>query len=161
LASWSDVQAAAPDLAAFIRERFEAHGLGLIATLRMDGSPRISGIEPLFALGELWFGMMPQSRKAADLLQDSRFALHSATTDKQVTRGDARISGRAVEVTDELTVERYLEQFKAQAGYGPPPGPFHLFRVDVREMSTVRPGGDHLDIDWWKAGGEVRHLDRR
>lgn len=161
MTSWSDVEAAAPELAALIRGCFEAHGLGLIATLRMDGSPRISGIEPLFALGELWFGMMPESRKAADLLQDARFALHSATTDKQVTQGDAKISGRAVEVTDEATVERYLESFKALAGYGPPPGPFHLFRADVLEMSMVRPDGDHLDIDWWKVGDEVRHLDRR
>ncbi|MEA2681773.1 MAG: hypothetical protein QOK05_101 [Chloroflexota bacterium] len=155
------MESAAPELAASVRARFEAHGLALIATLRLDGSPRISGIEPLFALGELWFGMMPESRKAADLLQDSRFGLHSATTDKQVTQGDAKISGRAVEVTDDATVARYLEQFKAQAGYGPPPGPFHLFRADVLDISTVRPDGDHLDIDWWKVGGEVRHLDRR
>jgi hypothetical protein len=160
VATWSEVEAAAPELAARVRGRFEAHGLGLIATLRLDGSPRISGIEPLFALGELWFGMMPESRKAADLLQDSRFALHSATTDKQVTLGDAKVAGRTIEVTDEATVGRYLDQFKAQAGSGPPPGPFHLFRADVREMSMVRPGGDHLDIDWWKAGEEVRHLDR-
>jgi hypothetical protein len=161
VASWSEVEAAASELAALVRGRFQAHGLGLLATLRLDGSPRISGIEPLFALEELWLGMMPESRKAADLLQDNRFALHSATIDKQVTEGDAKLSGRAIEVTDEATVERYLDQFKAQVGSGPPPGPFHLFRADVREMSMVRPDGDHLDIDWWRAGDRVRHLDRR
>lgn len=161
MTSWSEVEAAAPELAALVRARFQAHGLGLIATLRLDGSPRVSGVEPLFALGELWLGMMPQSRKAADLLQDSRFALHSATVDKQVAEGDARLSGRALEVADDATVERYLVAFKADAGYGPPPGPFHLFRADVREISMVRPDGDHLDIDWWKVGDEVRHLDRR
>jgi hypothetical protein len=161
LATWAEAEQAAPELAALVRGRFEAHGLALIATLRADGSPRISGLEPLFALGELWFGMMPGSRKAVDLLQDPRYALHSATTDKQVTEGDAKLSGRVVEVTDDATFERYLAEFKAVAGQGPPPGPFHLFRADIRDMSMLRPGGaDHLDIDWWTEGGGVHHLDR-
>src|SRR5919205_2769551 len=105
MASWSGVTSAAPELAALVRARFEATGLGLLATLRRDGSPRISGIEPLFTDAELWLGMMPGSRKAADLLRDPRFALHNATVDKQVTHGDAKLSGRAVLVQDEATTE--------------------------------------------------------
>ena len=66
MASWSQVEAAAPELAERVKERFDATGLGLLATLRTDGSPRISGIEPLFALDELWLGMMHGSRKAAE-----------------------------------------------------------------------------------------------
>src|SRR3954447_26094731 len=93
--SWNETEEAAPELAAAVRGRFEAHGLGLLATLRRDGSPRISGIEPLFASGELWLGMMPASRKSADLLRDPRLALHSATVDKDVADGDAKIFGRA------------------------------------------------------------------
>src|ERR687886_2491054 len=101
--AWKDVASAAPELAALVRARFEATGLGLLATLRRDGSPRISGIEPLFTDDELWLGMMPDSRKATDLVRDARFALHSATVDKQVTQGDAKIGGRAVLVEDEPT----------------------------------------------------------
>src|SRR5438046_1873805 len=101
MAFWSEVEKAAPELAAKVRERFDAHGLGLLATIRRDGSPRISGLEPLFSLGDLWLGMMPGSLKAADLLRDPRFALHSATTDKQVTEGDAKVAGRALPVEDE------------------------------------------------------------
>src|ERR687883_1376464 len=101
MADWSTVSAQVPELAARVRARFEATGLGLLATLRRDGSPRISGIEPLFTDDELWLGMMPDSRKATDLLRDPRFALHSATVDKQVTEGDARLSGEAVLVEDE------------------------------------------------------------
>src|ERR687886_1463709 len=98
--AWKEVAAAAPELAALVRKRFEATGLGLLATLRRDGAPRISGIEPLFTDDELWLGMMPGSRKAADLLRDPRFAFHSATVDKQVTHGDAKLSGRAIAVQD-------------------------------------------------------------
>src|SRR4051794_36207099 len=83
--TWTEVTSAAPELAAVVQGRFDAHGLALLATVRRDGAPRISGIEPLFALDEVWLGMMDHSRKAQDLLRDPRLALHSATVDKQVT----------------------------------------------------------------------------
>src|SRR4051812_42460346 len=66
--TWTEVTTAAPELAAVVQDRFAAHGLALLATLRRDGAPRISGIEPLFALDEVWLGMMDHSRKAEDLL---------------------------------------------------------------------------------------------
>jgi hypothetical protein len=160
MSSWSQVVVVSPELAQMVQERFEAHGLGLIATLRRDGSPRISGIEPLFAMNELWLGMMPDSRKALDLLRDGRFALHSATIDKQVSYGDARIAGVALAVADEHEFERFREAFAANTGYPPPDGPFQLFRADVREMSLIKPGGDHLDIDWWKQGGQTKRIER-
>ena len=161
MASWSEVERAAPQLAGIVQARFEAHDLGLLATLRRDGSPRISGIEPLFAHGELWLGMMPGSRKAADLRLDSRFALHNATVDKQVTEGDAKVVGDAALVEMEEGIARFRVAFESHSGYPPPPGPFTLFRADVREVSTVRPNGDHLDIEWWKEGERVRRVERR
>src|SRR5438105_10858955 len=141
MASWSGVLGVAPELAAKVQARFDATGLGLLATIRRDGFPRISGIEPLFALDELWLGMMPRSRKAQDVLRDPRFSLHSATIDKEVTEGDAKITGRAVVVEDADTFARFLQAFEAHTGYSPPPGQFPLFRSDVYEVSMERPGG--------------------
>lgn len=156
--NWEEVAGAAPELAAKVQARFEAHGLAFLATLRKDGSPRISAIETQFGEGELWFGMMPKSLKAADLLRDPRLALHSASTDKMVTNGDAKLSGAAIHVDDEETFERYR---KASGGAeGPSLGSFHLFRVDVREMSHLAPAGDHLDIEWWSESGGYRQVDR-
>src|SRR5918911_1552093 len=139
MAAWRGVASAAPELAALVRTRFEATGLGLLATLRRDGSPRISGIEPLFTEDELWLGMMPDSRKAVDLLRDPRFALHSATIDKQVTEADAKVGGRAALVEDEPTKAIFRAAFKAHTGTDVPAGPFTLFRADVLELSTVQP----------------------
>ena len=161
MATWSTVSASAPDLAALVRARFEATGLGLLATLRRDGSPRISGIEPLFTSDELWLGMMPGSRKALDLLRDPRFALHSATADKQVTHGDAKINGRAVVVEDEATIAEFRRAFAAQTGYDPGSGPLTLFRADITDMSTVQPAGDHLNIDFWREGAPTQRMERR
>lgn len=99
--NWQGVETAVPALAEKVRARFEAHGLALLATLRAGGAPRISGIETLFGEGDLWLGMMPGSVKARDLLRDPRLALHSATTDKNVEAGDAKLSGVALAVEDD------------------------------------------------------------
>ncbi|HEV2755001.1 MAG TPA: pyridoxamine 5'-phosphate oxidase family protein [Actinomycetota bacterium] len=155
---WQDVETAAPELAGKVRARFEAHGLALLATLRATGAPRISGIEVLFGEGELWLGMMPGSVKAKDLLRDPRLALHSATADKDVAEGDAKLSGAAVPVEDEETFARYVRA--SGGGEGQALGSFHLFRVDVAEMSHLVPAGDHLDIEWWSERAGYRRSDR-
>ena len=160
MAAWGDVRAAAPELAQAAQGRFEAHGLALLATLRRDGSPRISPVEPLFAGDDLWLGMMTDSRKAQDLERDPRLALHSATVDKHVKEGDAKLSGRGLLVRDDDTWQRYLAFLKEQAGFAPE-GWFPVFRVEVAEVSFLRPAGDHLDIQWWREGEAVHHVERR
>ena len=112
-------------------------------------------------MGELWFGMMPGSLKAADVARDPRFALHNATIDKGVTEGDAKISGSVVAVDDEAEFARFVEAFAAASGDPPPPGPFPLFKADVREVSTVKPAGDHLDIESWREGRGVKKVERK
>lgn len=158
MASWTEVEAAAPALAAAVRERFEAHGLGLLATLRADGFPRLSGIEPMFDLGELWLGMMLDSRKALDLRRDPRCALHNATVDKEVRDGDVKITGRAVDVVG-AEREAYKKAWLAARGTEVPE-PFELFRIDVVELARITPAGDHLVIESWREGGEPRSVDR-
>jgi hypothetical protein len=157
MTSWAGVTATAPDLAQAVKARFEAHGLALMATIRRDGSPRLSPVEPLFARGELWLGMMDGSRKVADLRREPRLALHSATVDKEVAEGDAKIAGQAVPADD---VEVFRAAFEEATGGPPPPGPFPLFRVNVVELSLLKPAGDHLVIDWWREGGPVRRISR-
>ena len=161
MSSWSTVRSAAPDLAAKVQARFDAHGLALLATLRADGYPRISPIEALFTDETIWLGMMPDSRKALDLLRDPRMSLHNATEDKQVTEGDAKLVGKAVHVTDEAEIDRARGIFAAHTGDPPPEGPMHLFTVDVRELSFLKPAGDHLDIEAWKEGGKPVLIERR
>lgn len=157
--TWSAVTAQAPELAAAARARFEATGLGFLATLRTDGFPRISGIEPLFTDEEVWLGMMPRSRKGADLRRDPRMCLHSASADKGVAEGDAKLTGRAVPAGDE-EVALFRRRYAAASGHEAPSGPMDLFRVDVSGLSFLRPAGDHLRIEWWAEGAPVRVLRR-
>ena len=157
MATWEDVTTAAPELAKAARELFEAHTHLTIATLRKDGSPRISGIECQFIEGELWFGSMPDALKARDLQRDPRFALHSGTGDASDWQGDAKLGGRAQEITDP---DRMTEIFEAMGH--PQSGPSHLFRAELSEVSTVRLGdpADHLVIDVWREGEPVRRIRR-
>lgn len=160
MASWNDVTSAAPELAKAVQGRFEATGLGILATLRADGSPRVSGIEPLFAMGELWLGSMPNSRKGADLTRDGRFALHSATEDKNVANGDAKITGRAVVVVDAETRTRFKRAWNDHTGTDVPE-PFTLFRAEVTELAMIGLDGDHLAIDSWREGEKPRRVRRQ
>lgn len=168
MTSWNDVCAAAPDLADRVRTRIEAHGLALLATVRADGYPRVSGIEPLFALGELWLGMMPDSRKGVDLRRHDRLCLHSATVDKEVKDGDAKITGRGVEILDAETRDAVAAAFEAANGYFPP-GPFDLFRVEICELALVHPGLETdtadpapvLVIESWRTGEAPKRVERR
>lgn len=149
---WGDFEADQPAMAATVRELFDARRHKTIATLRADGSPRISGIECSFVSGRLTFGSMADSRKLADLERDPRFALHSPTIDpveggESAWPGEAKISGRAVSLGP-------LE------GEGVPPG--ELFSADIEEVVFV-----HLDetattllVEWWTPAGGLRVAER-
>jgi hypothetical protein len=162
VATWDEVTQAAPDLADAVRQRFDAYKHKTLATLRADGSPRISGIEASFRDGELWLGMMPGSLKARDLQHDPRFALHSATVDTEMTDGDAKISGRAVEIIDPATFDWFVGKEKEEKGEKPPQ-PFHLFRADVEEIVLTGIGDppDHLVIQTWRERRGVTRIERR
>jgi hypothetical protein len=151
MASWKDVAAEAPDLAARVQARFAEHKHAVLGTLRGDGSPRLSGTETTFKDGELWLGSMDPARKADDLGRDPRLALHSATADPEMVGGDAKVTGRAVEVTDDATKAAVVEG---------DPGPFRLFRVDISELALVEVTSDHLVITSWREGRGVRSVDR-
>ncbi|HZJ26186.1 MAG TPA: pyridoxamine 5'-phosphate oxidase family protein [Acidimicrobiia bacterium] len=160
MARWRDIKGEAPELAARVQARFDAHRHKVLATLRADGSPRLSGIETRFTDGDLWLGMMPQSRKALDLRRDPRLSLHSATVDPKMADGDARVSGRAEEVFDP---DRFAEVFPSEGGEQGPPGDPHLFRVEVTEVVLVTIGdpADHLLIEAWHPGRGVQRTERR
>lgn len=146
--SWSDVQAQAPELAAAVRACFDVGKHCTLATLRVDGSPRISGTEVEWSGGELWIGSMPQARKALDLQRDGRCALHSPSVDpvdgdESAWAGEAKVSGLAIEVEGEV-------------------GSGHRFRIALTEVVHTRVGApaDHLAITSWHPGRGVQQRRR-
>ncbi len=157
MASWSEIEAEAPALTALAREFLDAFVHKTLATLRRDGSPRISGTELIFAEGELWLGSMWQSLKARDLQRDPRFALHSGSADPEAGwRGDAKVAGRVQESRDE---DLRVRIFGGKGG----PEPAHLFRCEVAELAVVSlpDPPDLLVIEAWHEGRGVTRRERR
>ena len=157
MASWKELESAEPDFAELVRTLLDAHRHKTVATLRKDGSPRISGIETMFIFDDLWFGSMLGAVKARDLQRDPRFALHSASVAEPEWLGDAKLSGLAEEITDPEVLKATAEAIGSA-----PPGPMHLFRADITEASTVRLGdpADHLVIEAWREGRGLKSFRR-
>ena len=100
--SWGDLEASAPEIARLGRERLDHARVALLGTLRKDGSPRISPVEPYLCQGRLLFGAMSWSLKTRDLLRESRCVLHSAITGPDEGEGELKLYGRAIEADDEI-----------------------------------------------------------
>ncbi|MEV0537115.1 pyridoxamine 5'-phosphate oxidase family protein [Kitasatospora sp. NPDC050463] len=155
MATWQDFEHEAPELASAVRARFEANKHHVLATLRRDGSPRVSGIEVNFLGADLTLGSMHGAAKARDLQRDARFALHSNPSDETLAGGDSKLSGRAVEITDENELAAYAADLPE-----PPPGPFQAFRLEVEQVVHTTVGEDHLWITSWRPGEPVRRIQR-
>jgi pyridoxamine 5'-phosphate oxidase-like protein len=100
--AWRGVESGAPELARLGMSRLNATHVALLGTLRQDGSPRISPIEPYLVEGELLIGAMTWSKKTDDLKRDPRYVLHSAVTSPDSGEGELKLYGPAIEVGDEL-----------------------------------------------------------
>ena len=135
----------------------------VLATVRRGGAPRVSGTEIDFRGQEVYLGSMLDAWKAKDLQRDPRLALHSATVDPEMPDGDAKLAGRAEEVTDQQTFDWFIGEELAEKGKEPPQ-PFHLFRVDVDEIVLTTLGGDppdHLVIETWRERRGTTRVERR
>ena len=144
------MEQAEPEFAARVRRLFDAGRHKTIATLRADGSPRISGIECEFADGQLRFGSMPGARKGADLRRDPRFALHGPVFHPEPGNeagwpGEAKIAGRVV--------------LAGSAGDGPDGD---LFVADIGEVVITRlnPEATLLVIESWTPQRGLRVAER-
>ena len=146
--SWSGFEAACPDFAARVRALLVARKHLTMATLRRDGSPRISGTEIEFADdGQLRIGSMPNAAKAFDLRRDPRVAIHGPTEDPPPDDpkgwvGEAKISGTVTEVDSGSDAHRFL--------------------IDIRSavITHLNPAGDRLVVELWTPDGGYRSMER-
>lgn len=143
MAQWTQVESDAPGFASRVRERFDSGTNKTMATVRHDGSPRISGTELVFRDGRITLGMMPGSVKLQDVRRDPRVAIHSPTIEPPPGKpsdwpGDAKIAGRLLDI-DPLESE--------------PPGA-SCFEVDLSEvvLTYVDDSNTRLVIESWHDG---------
>jgi hypothetical protein len=130
-------------------ERLIDPGVLLVVTIRKDGTPRLSPVEPFILDGDLWLSMMWLSHKARDLLRDDRVLLHSIVTGPDAAGGEVKVRGRAVPESDLGKRARYADAVHV-LGWKPEEPHFHLFRVDLLDVTCVRyaPNGDQYVARW-------------
>ena len=147
--NWAEYVEAAPELARWGEERFKKTGLALVGTIRRDGLPRISPVEPLIADGQLYLGMMWRSRKALDLLRDPCCLVQTTVRDREDRAGELKLRGRAVDVQDPATIDRYCQALQEAVDWRPQ-GQFHLFALGIESAAFIKylENGDQQLIEW-------------
>lgn len=154
MATWDEFAAMAPRIANIFVHRHAAVGsLCMLGTIRPDGFPRISPMEPRFFEGQLWIGGMPGTAKFRDLVRDPRFCLHTATVDTEVKDGDAKVWGLVEDVMDDGLHQRYAQALFEETGFDLRGQRFdHFFQAHVSGAAAVEVGGGHLDVTVWREG---------
>jgi hypothetical protein len=147
LASWAEFETASPEFAARARTLLASRKHVTMATLRRDGSPRISGTEIEFAEGQLRIGSMPDAVKALDLLRDPRVAIHGPTSDPPADnpaawKGEAKIAGTVIEVESGSSAHRFL--------------------IDIQEVVITRlnEAGSRLVVESWNPARGYHVVER-
>jgi len=158
---WAQFAEAAPELARWGRERFKSTGLALVGTVRRDGLPRISPVEPLIVDGHLYLGMMWRSRKALDLLRDPRCLVQTVVCNRNDPAETLTLRGRAAGVQDSAAIERYCRALYEAIDWRPD-GQFHLFALEIESAAFIKylENGDQQLIEW-QPGSPVQERLRR
>jgi hypothetical protein len=147
VATWGEFAAAEPEFASRVRALMSSRKHLTMATLRSDGSPRISGTEVEFGEKELRIGSMTGAVKALDLRRDPRVAIHGPTEDPpegnaKGWKGEAKIAGTAVEVASGSDA--------------------HHFHIDITEavITHLNEVGDRLVVESWNPARGYRKMER-
>lgn len=151
--NWGDLETAAPDIARLGRERLEQARVALLATLRKDGSPRISPVEPFLSQGHLLFGAMSWSAKTRDLLRDPRCVLHSAISGPDTGEGELKLYGRAIEADDRIR-NSCEEGWWVQR----PPDAATVFALNIEQATFISwdtERGQMTARRWWPRRGLI------
>jgi len=152
--SWRDLETAAPDLAREGWARFERTKVALLGTIRSDGSPRISPVEPYLIEGELVVGVMP-SPKLDDLRRDPRCVLHSSVSNLEGSEGEFKVHGRAVSTEEPAIID-------AEGAWwaGRPRDRFEVFTIEIEEAILLNwsTAQDRMTTHHWSrvAGTQER-----
>ena len=162
MTTWKEFTQVAPRIAAVFARRHLATGnLCMLATLRSDGYPRISPIEPRIFEDQLWIAGMPNTTKFRDLGRDPRFCLHTATVDTEVTDGDAKLWGIVNDIQDRALHQRFAAALFDETGLDLRGQEFdHLYAADLTGASAVEINGGHMDVTVWKPGAS-EHVVRK
>lgn len=148
---WIDLEKQQPRFAALGRARLIEPGVVLVGTVRRDGTPRISPVEPLLWDADLWLSMLFGSLKAQDLGRDPRILVHGIVTDRDGDAGEYKVRGEAIPENSSERHQSYADEITKHVDWRPDPGRFHLFRIEISDVTFIRyeeATGDQFIARW-------------
>jgi hypothetical protein len=154
---WQDLELGAPKIARLGIARISSAGVALLGTLRADGSPRISPVEPYLAAGQLLVGAITWSRKASDLLRDPRYVLHSAVTGPDTGEGELKLYGSVAETGQDI------RDVTADAWWSAwPPDKAVVFSLRIEQAVFVEWDTEHglMTVHRWSPGADYSQTSR-
>lgn len=158
--SFGELLRSAPEIAGPMVERFRSAGLGILATVRSDGSPRVSPVELMFVGDGLHIGMMPGSRKHADVARDPRVSLLTAVADRHDLGGEGKLFGR-LRALGRAEADEILRSGAAAAGLDPEAlAGSPVFELLVEAAAWQRVEGESWVSATWSSAGGVRRYER-
>jgi hypothetical protein len=134
---WIDFEAKNEDLSALVRAKLIEPGLVMVATIRSDGSPRVSPVNPHVWDGDLCLSLASMTRKAADVRRDPRILVHNAVTRWDGADGELKVRATARAETDASALDNFAAAVKERTGWAPPPGTFNLYRLDIDDVTFI------------------------
>jgi hypothetical protein len=149
MASWLDLEQAAPHIARAGRELLTRPRVALLGTLRPDGSPRISPVEPYLAGGQLISGLMTWSGKARDLRRDPRCVLHSTISEPDAGEPELKLYGLTAATGDPLR-----DACRQAWWLGQPRAAADVFLLDVTQAVLIEWDlqRGHMTSTHWSPG---------
>ena len=153
--TWRSLRAFAPELVTVGDARLRRFRLAMLGTIRADGSPRISPVEPYLGSGELLLGVIRGSAKARDLLRDPRCTLHSIVDASDSGEPELNLRGRFTEVdatTRQADPDAWWLSFEENA---PLVGTIELDAASLLRFDLER--GELSVMGWTPAGGVTEH----
>lgn len=159
---WSEFRAEAPIVSEVFERRHAATGnLCFMGTLRADGWPRISPVEPAFFRSDLYLVGMANTRKFHDLARDPRFTVHTATVDTEVKEDDAKIWGVVEDMTDPELHQAFAQDLFDRSGFDLRGHTFdHFFRCDVHGGAAARIRENRFEVVLAKPGEGERVIPK-
>lgn len=162
MVTWQEFAAEAPGIAdIFVRRHTATGNLCMLGTLRADGYPRISPVEPRIFEDQLVVVGMPNTTKFNDLGRNPRLCLHTATVDTYVSEGDVKLWAEAHNLQDKDLHRRFADDLFAESGFdlrGEEFDPFYV--ADITGASSVELIDNQLVIAIWKPGEEVQKVTK-
>lgn len=151
---WAGFTRAAPRLAVAGVALFDKYGVVLVGTVRKNGAPRISPVEPIITSGRLYLGMMPGSLKTLDLRRDPRCTVHAVVADRMAKDGEFKLHGRVVAIAEDQVEERraYAAALQQKIGWDPGISGYDLYAVQVASAALWLTSETERVLERWRIG---------